>query len=142
MFAPQDRDQLRQTYIDAWRRREDPAQLSALERLIVEVCTLHPEYQPILADAESAKQAEFLPEMGQSNPFLHMGMHIAIREQLMTDRPPGFVAAYRTLIGKLGDAHEAEHQIMECLGQALWEAQSNGRPPDDSSYLECLKRIA
>ena len=77
----------------------------------------------------------------QSNPFLHMGMHIAIREQLSTQRPPGIEAAYKQLLERLGDLHAVEHHMMECLGQAMWEAQRQGTPPDESAYLECLRRL-
>ncbi len=79
--------------------------------------------------------------MGQSNPFLHMAMHISIQEQLGTQRPAGIIELYQSLLAKLGDPHEVEHQMMECLGQMIWEAQRNNTLPNDESYLDCLRKI-
>jgi hypothetical protein len=135
------RQQLRQLYADAWRKHRANEALEPLERQIVQVVAEHPEYQPLIEDPERVPAAEFTPEGGQSNPFLHMGMHLAIREQAGTDRPAGFTEAYRNVVRRLG-AHEAEHAIMECLGTALWEAQRGGRMPDEQSYLECVRRLA
>ena len=140
MLFGQNRDELRRFYVEAWRKYRNKSTLQPLEALICEVIALHPEYHGMLENEESALAQEFSPEGGQSNPFLHMGMHIAIHEQLSTNRPPGIVDAYEVLLTKLGDRHEVEHRMMECLGQAMWEAQRNGAPPDESAYLECLKR--
>ena len=84
---------------------------------------------------------DYTPEMGQTNPFLHMGMHIAIREQLGGDRPAGILAVHQRLCRRL-DSHAAEHLMMECLGETLWEAQRGGGEPDERVYLERLRRLA
>jgi predicted RNA polymerase sigma factor len=84
---------------------------------------------------------DYTPEDGQTNPFLHMGLHLAIREQVSTNRPAGIAAVYRSLAAKLGDVHEAEHVMIEALGQALWQAQRSGLPPDETAYLESLRRL-
>lgn len=141
MYEHASREQLRRMYADAWRRHRAAEVLEPLERQVAEVVAEHPEYQPLLEDPEAALGAEFTPENGQSNPFLHMGMHLAIREQAGLDRPAGFTAAYRNVVGRLG-AHEGEHAIMECLGTVLWEAQRFGRGPDEQAYLECVRRLA
>jgi hypothetical protein len=140
MYENVSREQLRRMYAEAWRKHRAGEALEPLERQIAELVAEHPEYQLLLVDSEAALAAEFTPEGGQSNPFLHMGMHLAIREQAGTDRPAGFTEAYQKAVRKLG-AHEAEHAIMECLGAALWEAQRSGRAPDEQSYLECVKRL-
>jgi len=114
--------------------------LEPMEALIAEVIELHPEYQPLLEDETAVDQLEFTPEQGQTNPFLHMGMHIALREQAGGDRPAGVRAIYQRLVDALG-AHAAEHAMMECLGQSLWEAQRENRAPDENAYLECLKKL-
>ena len=67
-------------------------------------------------------------------------LHLALLEQLATDRPAGIRAHYQRIVQRSGDAHEAEHLAMECLVQALWEAQRDGRAPDEESYLNCLAR--
>jgi hypothetical protein len=141
MFG-QDRNQLRQMYLDAWRKHQKAEFMQPLEAMIAEVVALHPEYHGLLEQGEDALDKDFLPELGESNPFMHMGMHIAIREQLATDRPAGIVSAHKKLLLRLQDAHEAEHQIMECLGQSLWEAQRNNTAPDEAQYLLCVQKLA
>ena len=136
-----DRDQLRRFYCDVWARRQRGEELDPLAAQIAAVIEIHPEYQPLMADPDTALAAEYTPEMGQSNPFLHMGMHLAIREQVSTDRPAGIRATYQLMIARLGD-HEAEHRIMECLGRTLWEAQRSGSAPDEIAYLECVRGLA
>ena len=77
----------------------------------------------------------------KSNPFLHMGLHLAIREQVATDRPAGIAAIHRKLSRKSGDPHQAEHQMIDCLAESLWESQRNNQPPDELKYLERLQRL-
>ncbi len=141
MFG-QDRNQLRQMYFDAWRKQQNGELMQPLEAMIAEVVVLHPEYHALLEQGEDALDKDFLPEMGETNPFMHMGMHIAIREQLATDRPSGIVLAHKKLLLRLQDVHEVEHQIMECLGESLWEAQRNNNAPDESQYLLCVQKRA
>jgi hypothetical protein len=86
-------------------------------------------------------ERNYTPEQGQSNPFLHMGMHLAIREQAGTDRPPGIRAIHAALAQRLGDPHEAEHRMIECLGEALWNAQRAGTAPDEAAYVAALRRL-
>jgi len=137
-----DRENLRRYYVTVWEKAGAGQPLEPLERIIAEVIREHPEYQSFLRDAETALQRDFTPEMGQANPFLHMGLHIAIREQLGSDRPEGFRDVYRQIGRRVGDIHTAEHAIMECLGQTLWEAQRGGVAPDERAYLERLRRLA
>ena len=139
MIFGQDRDELRQMYRDAWRKSRDGDVVSALEAQIAAVIELHPEYHEAVESA--ALDADFLPEQGQTNPFLHMGLHLAIREQVSTDRPPGIAAVHRNLATRLGDVHAAEHGMMEALAETLWEAQSNNAAPDEAAYLERLRRL-
>ena len=140
MFG-QDRNQLRQMYLDAWRKHQARQPLTPLEAMIAEVVALHPEYHGLLEKGEAALDKDFLPELGQTNPFLHMGMHMAIREQLSTDRASGIVALHRTLLARRQDPHRVEHEMMECLGRILWEAQRAGVAPDDGQYLQYLQAL-
>ena len=64
-----------------------------------------------------------------------------VREQVATDRPPGIAAVHRELAQRLGDVHEAEHRMLERLGEALWHSQRTGRPPDETTYLESLRQL-
>lgn len=136
-----DRNALRRFYAESWRKARAKEPLEALEQQIAAVIGEHPEYQRYFESAESPLAQDFAPESGESNPFLHMGMHLALREQLATGRPEGIRDVWPRLLKKIGDAHAVEHRMMECLGQALWEAQRANRMPDEAAYLECLRKL-
>ncbi len=137
----QDRETARKYFLQVWAKQCNSQPMEAMERIVAAVILNHPEYHPLLEAGEAAVQAEYTPEMGQTNPFLHMGMHIAIQEQLSTDRPPGIVAAHRKLLNHVGDPHEVEHRMMECLGECLWQAQRNNTMPDEQQYLNQLNEL-
>ncbi len=139
MIFSQDRGTLRKMYTDAWARFRDGSVLTPLDAQIARVVEEHPEYHAIV-EATAADDAT--ADGGEHNPYLHMGMHLAIREQVSTNRPPGIRALCETLSDRLGDRLEAEHRMMEALGETLWEAQRNNVAPDEAAYLERLKRIA
>ncbi|MCB1723163.1 MAG: DUF1841 family protein [Chromatiaceae bacterium] len=134
-----DREQLRRFFVTSWHKRLRREPLQALEQLVVQVIEQHPEYHAHLDD--DALQRDFTLPDGETNPWLHMGMHISIGEQLGADRPAGIRDLYRQIANAIGDAHEAEHAMMDCLGRVLWEAQRAGREPDQQTYLDCLKRL-
>ncbi len=136
------RDQLRRAYTDAWRKHEERAPLLAQEVAIADVIALHPEYQALMADPASALAFEPGAESGRQNPFLHMGLHLAIRDQITIDRPPGIRAVHQQLQSRLGDGHAAEHALMEALGEVLWQAQRDGRTPDEQLYLALARQRA
>ena len=140
MIFGQDRNELRKMYVDAWAKRCENLPLSPLETQIADVIELHPEYHADVTDA--GLEREYSPGGGQTNPFLHMGLHLGIREQVSTNRPAGIAAVYQAIATKLGDVHAAEHEMIECLAETLWEAQSGNRPPDEIKYLERLRRLA
>lgn len=140
MFENSNRDSLRQFYIDSWHKAQNQLALNPLEQQIVAVIREHPEYQRFLAADENTLQQDFMPEMGESNPFLHMGMHIGLMEQISTNRPAGIRELYQKLSTQLGN-HDAEHRMMDCLAEAIWTAQRNQRPPDDTAYFTCLKQL-
>ena len=140
MIFGQDRGELRQMYADAWQKRRDNLPLSPLEMQIADVIEMHPEYHAEIASGDLDK--DYTPDGGRTNPFLHMGLHLGIREQVSTDRPAGIAAVHRVVTAKHGDAHAAEHAMIECLAETLWEAQSNNQPPDEAKYLERLRRLA
>ena len=140
-FHDQDRDGLRRHYLEAWRKYRAGTPLEPLEHQLASVIEQHAEYHALLEDEAAALGRDYTPESGQSNPFLHLGLHLAIREQVATDRPPGIAAVHRELVRRLGDRHEAEHLMMERLGEALWLSQRSGRPPDEAAYLESLRRL-
>jgi len=142
MLFGTDRRQMRAVFFDAWLKHRRQGVLEGIERLVVAVALRHPEYHPILDAPETSADKDWSPESGVSNPFLHMSMHIAIEEQLATDRPAGIRERYQALCRQLGDDHTAQHWVMECLGEMLWHAGRSGQPPDEHAYLDCLDRAA
>jgi hypothetical protein len=140
MIFGQDRGELRRMYADAWQKRCENRPLSPLEAQIAEVIEMHPEYQAAMTQGDLDR--DYTPDGGRTNPFLHMGLHLGIREQVSTDRPAGIAAVYRSVVARRGDLHAAEHEMIDCLAEALWEAQSSNRPPDEGKYLERLQRLA
>jgi Domain of unknown function (DUF1841) len=136
----QSRDQLRQMYRDAWQRRRAGLPLEPLQLQIADVIELHPEYHAALEDPEVLER-DFSAQQGQSNPFLHMGLHLAVRDQLATDRPAGIRQAFETVAAHIASPHDAEHQVIECLAETLWEAQRAGLPPDEQTYLARVRRL-
>jgi hypothetical protein len=141
MFNPS-RDEARRFFFDTWDKYGRGEPLSAFEHLVLEVILLHPEYHAVLADAERNLDMEFTPEEGRMNPFLHLALHLAVEEQISIDQPPGIRARYEALAKKTGSEHDAKHDVLECLGETVWEAQRTGAPPDQQAYLECLERKA
>jgi hypothetical protein len=101
----------------------------------------HPEYHEILGHLETAQTTDYTPEKGQTNPFLHLAMHLSITEQVQIDQPTGIREVSRQLMTKLDSEHEAQHRMMECLGQVLWQAQRDGTPPDMQVYIESIKQL-
>lgn len=141
-FHDQSRTDLRQMYVTAWRKHRERLPQEPVEAQIASVIELHPEYHALLEDPSRALDRDYRPEDGTTNPFLHMGLHLAVRDQVATDRPPGIREAFTRLTTRLGDPHDAEHVCIEALGEALWQAQRSGRPPDESAYLERLRERA
>jgi hypothetical protein len=141
-FHDQSRAALRRMYVEAWRKHRESLPVEPVEDQIIRVVELHPEYAGALEGDASGLDRDYTPEGGEANPFLHMGLHLAVREQVATNRPPGIADVHRALLARSGDAHAAEHAMIDCLGEALWQAQRSGRAPDEAAYLEALRRRA
>ena len=109
-----------------------------LERMAAELIAPHPEYHAILEHPERHVDRDFAPEGGETNPFLHLALHLAVAEQLGIDQPPGIRAQFERLRAARGDEHAALHAMLECLGEVVWSAQRHGTPPDAALYLACL----
>jgi hypothetical protein len=137
----QNRDALRQQYHDVWQKMQSGQILTALEQMIADVITLHPEYHSLLSSPIQSGQ-EYFVENGQTNPYLHMGLHIAVHEQLSINRPAGIVQAYQQLSAKTGDAHTTEHLMVDCLAEQLWLAQQQQQPPSETAYLRSVQRLS
>lgn len=138
MIFSQDRNELRKMYAEAWKKFQLKAPLSALEAQIAQVVLEHPEYHAMVA---GDLQKDFTVEAAETNPFLHMGLHLGIREQVSTNRPPGISSVFEQLAVRFGDPLEAEHRMIDCLAETLWEAQRSQQPPDELQYLESLRQL-
>ena len=139
MFS-NDRNELRRMFRDSWKLKQAGAALDALQQMIVGVIEQHPEYHRLLESADNLDK-DYDPAQGETNPFLHMSMHIALLEQISTNRPDGIRLYHQKLTHLLGSAHAAEHQMMSCLSEAIWQAQRNNTAPDEAAYLACLRNL-
>ena len=139
MIYDNDRTQLRQVFIDAWQKYQDQQPLQPLEEQLAALVVEHPEYHALLNQRETMLAKDFHIDPGAENPFLHLAMHLTIREQVALDRPAGIRQCYVTLCNNV-ENHHAEHRMMEILGQALWQAQRSGEAPDEIAYLRQLQQ--
>ena len=141
MFAPSQND-VRRFFCDAWRKHSGGLPLTPIEAQAADWIAEHPEYHADLADLPAALAAVFDIDGGRTNPFLHLSMHLSITEQIGIDQPRGIKQAFELLRHRLGSAHVAQHEVMECLGAMIWASQRSGLPPDGQAYLDCIRRRA
>lgn len=134
------RDQARQFLFDAWAKFKQSLPLTDLEKIAVEVMQMHPEYHAILEAPERYMNQQYFPEMGETNPFLHLSLHLSAIEQISINQPIGITQVYDTLRQKHGDKHMAQHDILECLAETIWQAQRNNAPLDSAHYLGLLNQ--
>ena len=139
MFTPS-RDEARRFLVDAWAKYRAGAPLSGLEQKAAALIAMHPEYHGVIENADRHLARDYGPEGGEINPFLHLSLHLAVDEQIGIDQPPGLRAEYERLRAARGDDHAALHEVVECLGETLWQAQRLGAAPDANVYLDCLRR--
>jgi len=139
MFAPS-RDEARRFIVEAWRKARAGEPVSDLERTVVSLVAMHPEYHPVIDEGERHLERDYTPDGGAMNPFLHLSLHLAVAEQLAIDQPPGIRAEFERLKDVHGDEHDALHTVLECLGETMWQAQRLGTGPDADVYLDCLRR--
>ncbi len=141
MFAPSQHD-VRDFFCAAHKKLRANEPLTPLEAIAADWIAEHPEYETDLADAEAARAAVYAVEDGRTNPFLHLSMHLSISEQIAIDQPRGIKQAFELLRARLGSAHDAQHQVMECLGEMMWTSQRSGGLPDGAAYIDCVRRRA
>jgi len=136
MFDPS-REQVREMFFAAWRKYRAGEPLVGIESLALDVILLHPEYHAVLSLPGRYRDKDYTDE---SNPFLHMSLHVALEEQLSIDQPPGIARLFNELLLRRKEKHGALHEAIECLAETVWRAQRDGAPPDARAYLECLAR--
>jgi hypothetical protein len=139
MFSPS-RGESRDFLFGLWEKHRAHAPLTPLESLALGVVLEHPEYHAALADRDAHLEREWRPEGGETNPFLHLMLHLAIEEQASIDQPPGIRAALERIATARGSMHDARHEVMECLAEMIWQAQRNAVAFDNQSYLDCIAK--
>jgi len=137
LFNPS-RDQVRQFFFDVWAKYRAGQPLAGAEQPALDAVLAHPEYPAMLDRPERHKERDYLPESGETNPFLHLSMHLAIAEQLSVDQPPGIRDRYQRLLSRHGDAMDAQHDVMDCLAEMIWQVQRYQTAFDSAAYLRCL----
>lgn len=139
MYNPT-REQARQFFIDAWRKQCERLPLTQLEAIAADLVQHHPEYHAVIEDPDSALDRDWTPEMGQTNPFLHLSLHLAIEEHLSIDQPHGLRAAFEAHFARLGDRHQALHIVLDALAETLWRSQHDRAPLDGAAYVDRVRR--
>ena len=140
MLFGEDRKEYRKIFFDAWRKFTTQQPLEPVEKQLVEIIKKHPEYQTILSQPEKYSDKEYLPELGETNPFLHLSLHQAVLDQVRINLPQGIRKLYQELIIRFGDSHEAEHCMMNSLAIGLYDSQSSSLPFDNQTYLQRIKK--
>lgn len=135
MFYTQDRTQQRQFLANAWQKFLNKQMLDPLETQLTQVIEIHPEYHKLISDIES----DYFPEQGEVNPYLHINLHLSLREQLSINQPLGIKKIYQKILTQTKDPHETEYKIMDCIAQMIFSAQKNNTPMDHQSYIHCLQ---
>lgn len=133
---------MRDFFFETWRKYRANEALAGLEAVALDIALLHPEYHAVLDQPERFREQEYFPELGETNPFLHMSLHMALEEQLSIDQPRGVTGRFEKLVGRAGDRHTALHEAIECLAEMVWRAQRDAAPPDAEAYLDNLDKRA
>ncbi|MDR2155954.1 MAG: DUF1841 family protein [Burkholderiaceae bacterium] len=141
MFNPSQAD-VRRFFCGVWAKQRAGQPMQAIENLAAGWIAEHPEWQADLADAEVSVQQVYPKGHPVGNPFLHLSMHLAISEQCSIDQPRGIRQAVALLARRRDSLHQAHHEVMECLGQMLADAQARGSTPDGNAYLAHVQRRA
>lgn len=139
MFNPSQQE-VRHFFCETLRKQQHKEILTPLEAIASDWIQQHPEYHDILADETAAQASNFSVDQGQTNPFLHLSMHLSIAEQISVDQPRGIKAGFLALAQRLQSEHDAHHEIMECLGEMIWNSQRSGLPPDGEAYIEAIRK--
>ena len=138
MFSPSQAD-VRRFLCSIYAKAQAGEAMEAIETIASLWIDEHPEYHAELADVTAALASMQDAGDGQSNPFLHLSMHLSISEQCSIDQPRGIRQAVELLTHRRDSLHLAHHEVMDCLGQMIWESQRAGRPPDGASYIACVQ---
>lgn len=138
MFKPS-RDEVRDFFFSTWSKFKQQQALTDLEKIAIGVIQMHPEYHLILDAPEKYKQQEYFPEQGETNPFLHMSLHLSVLEQISINQPIGIAGIYTQLKTSHQEEHLAQHDVIDCLAETIWQAQQNNSVINAPYYLQLLE---
>ena len=141
LFNPS-RDEVREFFFSTWGKYKRNLLLTDLEKIALGVIHMHPEYHAILDAPDQFIHQEYFPEFGETNPFLHMSLHLSILEQISINQPIGIADIYGHLRLKHQDEHSAQHDILDCLAECIWNAQHNNTALDAHYYVQLLQQKA
>jgi hypothetical protein len=133
-----ERQHMRRVFRETWQKREQKETLTPLEKQLLDVIALHPEYHSLLENPQT-EEKEYRTD---NNPYLHLSLHLGLIEQLSTNRPNGIRDIYQKLYEQHDDEHQAQHMVMEVMGEIMWDAQQSGKLPDEQAYLSKLQKLA
>jgi hypothetical protein len=135
LLYSQNRTQQRKFLANAWQKFLNKKSLEPLEVQLVSIIDMHPEYHQLIGDTDT----DYFPESGEINPFLHINLHLSLREQLTINQPHGINLHYDKILTKVNDAHEAEHIMMDCIAEMIYSSQKNNTVMDHQAYVRCLE---
>lgn len=138
MFNPSAVD-VRNFFFNVYEKYQAKAIVDDLEKIALSIMLEHPEYESYLSNRIKYLEYQWFPEHGETNPFLHLSMHLSIIEQLSINQPVGITLLYKELCHKFSSEHEAQHQLMDCLAEMVWAAQRNSTQPDSELYFSCIR---
>ena len=130
----QDRKKQREYLANSWQKYTSNKPLEPLEIQLVSIIEIHPEYHDLIGNIDS----EYFPEQGEVNPFLHISLHLALRDQLSINQPKGVKEAHQKLMNHYKDPHVVEHLMMECITKMIYLSQKNNTPINQEVYLNCI----
>jgi hypothetical protein len=133
----QDRKKQREFLANSWQKYTSNKPLDLLEQQLVSVIKIHPEYHNLIGNIDS----EYLPEQGGVNPFLHINLHLALRDQLSINQPKDVKEVHQKLIDQYKDPHIVEHLMMECIAEMIYISQKNNTTMDQESFLNCITSL-
>ena len=133
---------VRRYFGHVWQNRLNPLQLDALQQKALRIIEAHPEYQIYLEQVEEYLDKNWTPEQGETNPFLHLSLHLSLQEQVGIDQPFGIRAIHQKLIGMHNDNWvKAEDEMMEALVETIWQAQRHNQGLDVNAYMTRLRKL-
>ena len=133
---------VRRFFGHVWQLRQQPHLLDALQQKALRIMEAHPEYAHYLNHIERYLDHNWTPEQGETNPFLHLSLHLSIQEQVGIDQPFGIRAIHQKLVGMHNDNWvKAEDEMMDALVETIWQAQRHNQGLDVNAYMTRLRKL-